>query len=55
MLATSLTHCESHAFVQQYESAEQTLVTQESQPLVSAAPVVHSSCAHVEEEVVVSG
>jgi hypothetical protein len=44
---TSLTHSESHVVVQQYESCAQTLVTHESQPLVSLVPVEHSGCPQV--------
>ena len=44
---TSLTHCESHFVVQQYESWPQIVAARESQLLVSFVPVEQSECAHV--------
>lgn len=43
----SLTHCESHLVLQQYESWLQMLVTQASQPDLSLVPAEHSACVHV--------
>ena len=43
---TSLTHCESHFVVQQYESYEQMLPAQASQLLVSFTPLAQIECEH---------
>src|SRR5262245_55229331 len=46
--ATSLTHCESHELLQQYESALQIWAAQVSHEPVSAPPVEQIGWLHVE-------
>lgn len=48
MEPTSLTHCESHFVLQQYESCAQTSAAQLSHVVFSFVPAVQMECEQVE-------